>query len=113
MSCKFLYYVNKAYDIPIEPEEGSNITLTELIADIGLEFKVTFTLATNSTVYVEFSITNGQIEVDSMENTITILILAGDITVPGYYNIKYEYSDNNNKARAIPPCPRRIRFHQQ
>ena len=113
MSCKFIYYVNKAYDIPIEPEEGSNITLAELIADIGSEFKVTFTLATNSTIYEEFSITNGKIVIDTLEDTITMLILEGDITVPGYYNVRYEYSDNINKARAIPPCPRRIRFHQQ
>lgn len=113
MSCKFLYYVNKAYDIPIEPEEGSNITLTELIADIDSEFKVTLTLATNNTIYEEFSITNNKIEKDVLNGTITMLILEGDITVPGYYNIKYEYSDNNNKARAITPCPRRIRFHQQ
>lgn len=111
MSCKFLYYVNKAYDIPLLTDEDSSIPLIDLINHIGTEFSVTFTLTTNNTITSTHSISNGKIVIDT--DSITILILAGDITVPGFYNIKYDYTDNNAKARGISPCPRRIRFYPQ
>jgi hypothetical protein len=111
MTCKYLYYVNKAYDIPLLTDEDSSVPLVNLISDIGVEFTVTFTLATNNTVTSIHSISNGKVVIDS--TSITILILAGDITVPGYYNIKYDYTDNYGKARGVPPCPRRLRFYPQ
>lgn len=112
MSCKFVYYVEKAYDIPIVIHEDSSVSLQDLIADIGSDIIITLTHATDSSVDpVEFSQSNNKISISG--NTITLLILHTDVTTPGFYNIKIEYFDSSGKFRGIVPCPKRMRFFIQ
>lgn len=108
MACKFIFYVNKAYDIPIEPAEESVQSIEQLIENIGSLFSITLTM--NNTDII-FSTANGRIEITG--DTIILLIKEGDIMEPGSYSVKYEYTDVNGSARAIVPCPKRIKFYIQ
>lgn len=109
MSCSAKLYINRAFDIPLQIAEDSDLTVSDISAG---DLSVTLTLKgsdpVESATYIKSS--GG---VDITGSVITILVLEGDITTAGYYKVAIDFTDAGGKKRGVTPCPAVLEFHQQ
>ena len=107
MSCSPKLYINRAFDIPLQIAEDSDLTVSDISAG---DLSVTLTLKGTATskTYIK---SGGGIDITGL--VITILVLEGDITTAGYYKVAIDFTDAGGKVRGITPCPAVLEFHQQ
>lgn len=107
MTCSPKLYINRAFDIPLQIAEDSDLTVSDISAG---DLSVTLTLkgTVTSKTYIK---SGGGIDITGL--VITILVLEGDITTAGYYKVAIDFTDAGGKVRGITPCPAVLEFHQQ
>lgn len=103
MTCAEKLYVARAFDIPLSIAADSGFVVGDIVA-----LSVTLTLTTNPTITKNYTIAGGGVTV--VGSVITLLVLAADITTPGWYSVKIDLTDNGGKVRGITPCPERLRW---
>lgn len=107
MSCSAKLYINRAFDIPLQIAEDSDLTVSDISAG---DLSVTLTLKGTDTSKTYIKSSGG---IDITGSVITILVLEGDITTAGYYKVAIDFTDAGGKKRGVTPCPAVLEFHQQ
>jgi len=107
MSCLPKLYINRAFDIPLQIAEDSDLTVSDINAG---DLSVTLTLKGTATSKTYIKSGGG---IDITAGVITVLVLEGDITIAGYYKVAIDFTDAGGKKRGVTPCPAVLEFHQQ
>lgn len=107
MTCSAKLYINRAFDIPIEIAEGSDLTVADISAG---DLSVTLALKGTATSKTYLKSGGG---IDITGEVITVLVLEGDITTAGYYKVAIDFTDAGGKKRGVTPCPAVLEFNQQ
>jgi len=98
MDCAEKIYVNTDVDIILNPKSG-------FVAGDVSDLVITLTDKATGTLSVTYSFLGGGVSIDN--GIITLLILKGDITVPGWYSITARLFDQTQptaKERGLTPC---------
>ena len=107
MSCSAKLYINRAFDIPLQIADDSDLTVSDINAG---DLSVTLTLKGTATSKTYIKSGGG---IDITAGVITVLVLEGDITTAGYYKVAIDFTDAGGKKRGVTPCPAVLEFHQQ